>query len=312
MYDHINKQLSQSQQDIYRLQKVEAMLVTLKEELSILEEKTQSAKAVLEKEKKDYKKITEKSISSIIYSVLGNLDERAEKERKEALEAELKYNQCVWDLEDIQNQISRLETEKLQYKNAQAEYDKLYDEKYQALMNENSRTAQKIMELNKSMERSKSNQREIDEAISIGHQVENSLTEALKSLNSAEGWGMWDMFGGGLITDMVKHSHIDDASDAAKRTQSLLRRFRTELADVRISEEIQMDISGFAKFADFFFDGILADWFMQSKINTTKESVRTVQNQVQSVMRKLRELKDAEQRIQEDLNTQVSRLIVEA
>lgn len=312
MYEHINKQLSQNQQDIYRLQKIEAMVTNLKKELDAVAEREQAAKVKFEKENKDYEKIINRSVSSIFHAILGSLAERTETERREALEAGLHYNQCVRDLEDIRDQIARLEIEKLQYKNAQAEYDKLYNEKLQIVTNENSKTAHEVMELSKRIESTIRNQLEVDEAISIGREVQSSLTAAWESLNSAESCGVWDMFGGGLIADMAKHSYIDDASDAVQRTHSLLRRFRTELADIQISEEMQIDISSFAKFADFFFDGLIADWFIQSKINMAQESVSVAQNQVQNVMRTLFEMKNVEQKAQEDWIAQRSKRVVEA
>jgi len=129
MYEKINKELSQSLQHILRLNKINAILETLKKELLLLEEKSQSAKDTLKKESKDYEKISHKNISSIFYSVFGNLDIKTEKERQEALEAELKYNQYIRDLEEVKYQISKLETEKLQYKDAINEYFKCFNKK---------------------------------------------------------------------------------------------------------------------------------------------------------------------------------------
>ena len=44
----------------------------------------------------------------------------------------------------------------------------------------------------------------------------DSLDSVLSSLESAEGWGTWDLLGGGLISDLAKHSHIDDAKVEAE------------------------------------------------------------------------------------------------
>ncbi len=35
------------------------------------------------------------------------------------------------------------------------------------------------------------------------------------TLDSAEGWGTWDLFGGGLITDLAKYSKLDEAQSAS-------------------------------------------------------------------------------------------------
>lgn len=49
--------------------------------------------------------------------------------------------------------------------------------------------------------------------------------------------------------------------------QSQLRAFRTELADVTISADFQVNIDGFLRFADYVFDGIFADWAVLDRIN---------------------------------------------
>ena len=66
-----------------------------------------------------------------------------------------------------------------------------------------------------------------------------------KHLDSAKGWGIWDIMGGGLISNMAKHSAIDDANKAAHDFQYLLKSFEKELSDVNEFAEIELNISGF-------------------------------------------------------------------
>ncbi len=83
-----------------------------------------------------------------------------------------------------------------------------------------------------------------------------------KHLDSAKGWGgIWDIMGGGLISNMAKHSAIDDANKAAHDFQYLLKSFEKELSDVNEFAEIELNISGFTTFADFFFDGFFCRFF---------------------------------------------------
>ena|GEM_PF-114719 len=313
MYKQINKQLLQYHQEIYRLRKIESMLSSLKEELVTLEKESQSAKAKLEKEYKDYEKLTPKSLSVIFYTILGNLKEKTEKEHREALEAEIKYTQSIRNLEDINKRILTLEAEKPRYKNSQEEYDKLYDEKLNLLMSENTQTAEKIMELNKRLELSQSNIREIEEAITAGQEVQRSLTEVLEKLDSAEVWGMWDMTGGGgLMSAIMKHKRINAAAEILQHTQTLLRHFRTELVDIRISEEIQINIGDFAWTVDFFYDGLLIDWLVQNQIEEAQDSVHTVQHQIQDAICRLNQLKEIEEKKQDDLNMETNKMVVGA
>jgi len=110
------------------------------------------------------------------------------------------------------------------------------------------------------------------------------LERAANSLNSAESWGTWDILGGGALSDMAKYSHIDEAVQYIEEANGKLGRFRRELADVDITIDVNVNISSFDRFADYFFDGLIADWNVQSKIKDSKHSVDTVINHVKTVI----------------------------
>ncbi|NLL62799.1 MAG: hypothetical protein GX241_00935, partial [Ruminococcaceae bacterium] len=42
----------------------------------------------------------------------------------------------------------------------------------------------------------------------------------------------------------------------------------------------------FVKFADFFFDGLISDWIVQSRIHDSQESVNNVRRDVNNVLDK--------------------------
>ena len=48
------------------------------------------------------------------------------------------------------------------------------------------------------------------------------LEQALDELGSARGWGLWDILGGGLISTLVKHGHMDDAESHIREAKRLL------------------------------------------------------------------------------------------
>lgn len=61
--------------------------------------------------------------------------------------------------------------------------------------------------------------REMKEAMDAGERALSSLRSAQEKLNSAGNWGLFDMFGGGLFSTMIKRSKMDDAQtlmEAAK------------------------------------------------------------------------------------------------
>ena len=129
---------------------------------------------------------------------------------------------------------------------------------------------------------------EIREAISVGQQLQQSLTEANSSLRSASNWGIADLLGGGFIISAIKHSRMQEARNEIYRSQALLTQFKSELSDVHmLNSDVELDVGGFLSFADFFFDGLIADWMVQSRIQSCKERINQLQSDVENAMQKL-------------------------
>ena len=130
--------------------------------------------------------------------------------------------------------------------------------------------------------------KEIQEAIISGERALNSLRNAQEKLNSARNWGIFDMLGGGLITDMIKHSKMSDASSYMEDAKRDLLVFQKELRDVQGQVDLKVDIGGFLTFADFFFDGIVADYLVQSKIAEARSQVEQAISIVEQLLTDLR------------------------
>ncbi len=67
--------------------------------------------------------------------------------------------------------------------------------------------------------------------------------------------------------------------------------FKTELADVEIAADLQVAVDSFLKFADFFFDGLFADWAVLDHINQAQSRVEDTKGQIKRVLALLK--KDA-------------------
>lgn len=131
---------------------------------------------------------------------------------------------------------------------------------------------------------------EIREAIEAGNQALRSLREAREHLSGAKGWGIWDMLGGGFLSTMLKHSKMEDAQSSMQQANQDLERFRRELQDVDVPAGIRIEVGNFLTFADFFFDGIIADVMVQSKINDAAEQVEDAICHVEDILKTLREV----------------------
>lgn len=129
---------------------------------------------------------------------------------------------------------------------------------------------------------------EIREAIEAGERALSSLREARGSLGSARNWGLLDLFGGRSISGLVKHIKIGDARNSLNRAKADLDRFSRELSDVRDLQGLNIEIGDFLTFADFFFDGFLADIMVQSKIRQAQENIEDAIYRVENLLNRLK------------------------
>lgn len=107
-------------------------------------------------------------------------------------------------------------------------------------------------------------------------------------MQSAGNWGLLDLFGGGMISGLVKHSKMGNAQKYMEEAKYNLQSFSRELQDVNMTHNLNLNVGDFLSFADFFFDGLVADWLVQDRINETRNQVEDAIRQVEAIVRRLR------------------------
>jgi hypothetical protein len=131
-------------------------------------------------------------------------------------------------------------------------------------------------------------QKEVREAIMAGERALDSLYLADRKLSKASNWGLLDLFGGDLFSGLMKHSNLSDASVYLRRAQREVRSFRSELGDIRDIPDLDDEIGGFLTFADFFWDGFLADVMVQSRIQEARRKLSDACSRIEAILRELR------------------------
>ncbi len=129
--------------------------------------------------------------------------------------------------------------------------------------------------------------KEINEAIVAADRALFCLNNANNYLSSAGNWGILDILGGGFISTIAKHSKIDDAKTELENAKYAIQVLKKELQDVNAIVDINIDTGNFLTFADFFFDGFVADWLVQSKIRDAQSQVEQAIFQIQNIKRQL-------------------------
>ncbi len=312
MFSELNIKMNELKVQVNRKNHLQSLLENLISELSNEEKKLSQLKADLEKENLDVEKLNKLSISSIFYTMLGKKEEKISKEEAEALTIRLKYETCLSTVLDMENHIDKIRNEFYQYSGCEDKLKAVLEEKKNLILNSKDNITEKILNLMEYESNLHSNIRELREAITSGDSVYSSLQTTEESLDSAKSWGTWDLFGGGLISDIAKHGHIDDAQNQAEATKRLLATFKHELADVANIQVYDIEIGSFATFADYFFDGLLADWFVQNKISDSLDNVCQCKSQITTILSRLNaQLKSEELKLQK-VQDEIKQLIEQA
>ncbi len=126
----------------------------------------------------------------------------------------------------------------------------------------------------------------VNRALPMVREAEYQLERAQDKLDSARGWGIWDMLGGGLISTLVKHGKIDDANDCIREAGRLMERVREMLPAAYVGEA-PLNEGGFSRVADLLFDGFFTDLYMQGRINDQREAVGKMLSHVRRLDREL-------------------------
>ena len=253
------------------------------------------------KEQDDVDKLEKGGVHAFLLTLIGHKEERLDKERREALAAKLQYDQARSDLEYLENKLNGLIRERDGLRDAPEQLEALWTEKAELVKAMGGQTGARLVELDRQLSDVTHQQKEVQEALSAGENAKRLLGQVQDDLDSARSWGTWDMLGGGLIATMAKYDRLDSAQSSIRAAQRALSDFRTELADVSQLQVPSIQIGEFATFADYFFDGIFSDWYVQSSIKKAQEGVSEVRMKLTAA---LRDLEAASQ----DLNDQQASL----
>ena len=309
----MNEELTWLYQQTSMRQPLEEKLNELRRQRMLYHDQVISARIAYRKEQEDVDKLEGRSLANYFFRVVGTMEDKLTRERQEACAAKVKLEAAERELAGVEADIHALTDQLNAVRLAEEQYRAAKARKAATLKESGTSAGAQILELEQRLTELENLKREIREAYSAGCGARSLAERVLSELNDADNWNTWDLIGGGgLITHMAKHSHLDEAQDLVQELQSKLRRFKTELADVRISGDLQVNVEGFLRFADYFFDGLFADWAVGKHISRSYDSVQSTKTQIERALKKLDDLQSVTQQQIENTKQELDRLIVQA
>ena len=243
------------------------------------------------KEENDVVSIEEGGLTGFFLNMFGKKEERLDKERWEAYAAKVKYDSAEREKQAVKYD----------------EYAALLKERVDAIGFGKAANDEDLLALEENLYFLENNKKELDEAIAVGNQAATLASEVIFNLEKAEELFVWDVLFDSMLVDFQKHDFLDKARHAGEKLQQALHRFRSELADVTIDENIDVVLDDFLSFADFFFDGLFTSIAVNDRIKKSKANMENARNKIYSTLRILGTLaadnEIQQQKTKEILNT---------
>ena len=239
-------------------------------------------------------RLNRKSLTAFLYRASGKMGEKLSKEEKEAFAAAIKYDAAAKELQAVEDDIAYYKKQASGLPDCKLQYERMLEAKKEEIKESGNIEAEKILGMERQISAIENRRKEVKEAISAGERARSIAEETLEGLQSAKNWGVVDLIGGGIMSDVIKYDKLKTVKDRTSALQMALRTFRTELADVstRIEGPLQVEVGEFLHFADYFFDGIFTDWMVYDKIKVSKERAEQTYSQIQGILEQLRKMQE--------------------
>ncbi len=280
-------ELSLLQAQMVYKKRLEAVMAELRSQEAPLLEKVRQLEAAKHSEQKDVERLEGRSLAVFLYTFLGKREQMLDKERQEAYAARVRFDAALRELDAIQEDIRETEEDLQDLSDCETRYARALEEKRQALEAAGTPNGIAVLEKQRSLQYLEGQEQELTEAIDAGTCALRTISQVISNLHSAKDWSHLDVLGGGFLTDMAKHEMLDEAQQNIESLQVQLQKFNKELSDVSIRPNLQLGIDRMLKFADFFFDGLLADLTVLETIKSAYTQAEQTREQILGILRQL-------------------------
>jgi len=285
--ENYQKELDALREQIARRREDSAVLRQLLQQEITCSRTAEQRLAEWNREHRDVERMERVSLSSVWASLRGTKEEDLRREKAEEQAALLKLQEAERLLEEVQVEIRDRYDRLKETEGCEARYEAVLRDKEREYRDKDPVLAGKLAELERRKLNVTARRRELLEARDAGRYALGQVQSAMGSLDSAAGWSTWDVWGGGLVSDMMKYSHMDEAQDRMQSAQSALRRYQAELADVAMTASFDLQPGGFTRTMDIFFDNIFSDLAVRDRIDQSLNQLAYVEDQVLQIQNRL-------------------------
>mgnify|MGYP003295867545 CR=1 FL=1 len=267
--------------------RLEAMATELKEQRAVLQQKVALLEQKMLLEKQDVERLEGKSLTAFYYHAFGKMNEKLEGERREFYAARVKYDAAVRELKAVELDLEITEEDLQDLQDCEQRFIRAMEEKRSAIEASGTDQSREFLEKEQDLNFLKSQEQELQEAITAGTAALRVANDMVLSLKHVESLGLIDRLGSTFLTDMAKREVLDDAQKNVEQLQVQLQKFNKELADVKLRDNLAVGMGKLLKFTDTYFGNLLT---VETPADRVRESIRQVDETRDLILGMLRQL----------------------
>ncbi|WP_327588168.1 hypothetical protein OHA25_14975 [Nonomuraea sp. NBC_00507] len=269
----LDERLREAAARMHRAEHVRHLRKITAQQIEVVRSTLEDLEFELAEEERDVARL-EGGLSAVLARMLGNREERLERERAEAVVARERVDGHRARLAQLEADAAAAAAELAVLDPASREYAQLLAQKEQQLIRNGDPRARELADLGAALDRLSADVRECEEARQAGQGAHEALGVVLRFLDSARNASTFDVFGGGPLADAYEHDKLTSADKAAWHAQRALDVFARELADTGIAARPVMPKVDTRWFVDAFFDNIISDVLKHQRIEKTRAEVK--------------------------------------
>lgn len=280
--NQINKALEKELNLVLRRERLEKHIARLETQLKGMQMDLKALEKSVAKEEMDVIKLEKKSMSTLFFKVLGNIESQLEIERQEYLMEVLKYNELLDSIKLTEYEIKVLKKTFEEVKMKPSILQSLIKQKAGLLRAVDKKFSIKITLLDTEIDSLHKKGEQLIETKKDGKKALTLLDKIDKDLKQVKEWGVWKYYGAGNYSAYAKKNYIDRARKNAVKANLLLKNYEADLQvlfkDLDIPSQLRLD--KFDIFLNMFYDNLITDWIVQKHIQSALQNIQITMDKV--------------------------------
>ena len=281
--ENIDEKIQLLYEESFQIEKTKKRMAIIKLRLSLLFSDLSFHKSKMNEEHEDVIKLEKKSIISLFRNILGNQIEQLERERQEYLQAVLEYNSIANEINLLRYEEEILNSKLIDTTELKSQLDYYLKVKEQKLLFNDAEQSKLIKEINSDIDILHTFKRELKEAKLVAVVVDKIMIKAFTKLKKVKDFEYKKMNGAGRNSSYTKKSFIDSAIKDASEINFYLGKLDSELSDV-YTQYTFFSIYKYQNFVDSFYDNLITDWVLQSKLKNAINCLQSADDQIKRII----------------------------